>query len=129
MNPMDLQDADSWIEEAGKHGGGLAAEFQAVQGVITAQTLRHQWIGEGDLSDLYLWYRQHLIRIHNEAQELAPRGDWASVTYHLKPRTPHDYVPLMMTIRAILATLPEVPNPEDETGFMPTLPKTEDKKG
>ena len=86
MDPLDLQDADDWIQQAGQMGGvmgGLVAEFEAVQGVITAQTLRHQWIGEGDLSDLYLWYRKHLIRIHNEAQELAPQGDWASVTFHL----------------------------------------------
>lgn len=129
MNPMGLQDADSWIEEAGKHGGGLGAEFQAVQGVITAQTLRHQWLGEGDLSDLYLWYRKHLVRIHNTAQEFAPRGDWASVTYHIEPRTPHDYVALIMTIRAIIATLPEVSNPENEIEVIPTLLKTEDEKG
>jgi hypothetical protein len=124
MNPLDLQDADSWIEEAGKKGGGLGAEFQAVQAVITAQTLRHQWIGEGDLSDLYLWYREHLVRLHNSAQGLAGRG-WASVTYHLNAPNPYSNVALMMTIRAILATLPEVSNPEDEIEYTPVALETD----
>lgn len=120
MDPLDLQDADSWIEQAGERGG-LAAEFEAVQGVIAAQTLRYQWLGEGDVSELYPWYLRHLVRIHNIAQGLS-----REIPYHLDIN-PDTMDALMMRIRAILATLPEVHNPEDELKYMPAPPKTEDE--
>jgi len=129
MDRLDLQDADAWIEEAGRLGGGLVAEFEAVQGVITAQTLRYQWLGEGDISELYPWYIKHLVRLHTVAQELAPRGDWASVPFHLKPRDAHSYEALIMKIRSILVTLPEVHSGEEDVSVMVATPKKEGDKG
>ena len=117
MDPMDMADADTWIEEAGKYGG-LRAEFEAVQGVIAAQTLRQQSVGEGDISDLYPWYIEHLKRLHDIAQRIAPRGTWADVRSHLGQPDFFSDVALMMMIRAILATLPEVPKPENEMEVM-----------
>ena len=128
MNPLDLQDADSWIEEAGKIGG-LKAELQAVQGVIAAQTLRYQWVGEGDVSELYPWYTKHLLRLHETAEKIAPRGDWASVPFRLGDPSHFDDVVVMMTIRAILATLPEVSSDEDELEYIPVDPETRESKG
>ena len=113
---MNFDEADQWIEEAGKLGGGIAAEFEALQGVITAQTLRYQWIGEGNTDELYKWYIAHLLRLYDIAQRIAPRGRWEDVTYHLEARKPYDLVPLIMKIRAILVTLPEVEKGEEEEG-------------
>lgn len=130
VDPLRLQDADEWIREAGRVGGGIAAEFEALQGVIVAQTLRYQWIGEGDIDELYKWYITHLLRLYDIAQRTAPRGRWEDVTFHIEARKPHDLVPLIMRIRAILSSLPEVVmgEAEDDEQYVPTPPKPEDKE-
>jgi len=47
----------------------------------------------------------------------------------IDPTLRYRYDILVMRIRSILATLPEVKNPENEMEVMPASPKTEDDSG
>lgn len=98
---MDMSKVEHWIREA-RGVGGLAAEFEALQGVVVALIARYQCIGGVDLLELYDWYVGHLMRLHEVAQ-----NGMNDLSYHMSAN-PNTKKALVLRIRAILASLPEV---------------------
>lgn len=90
--------------------GGLPAEFEALQDIVTALNFRNNACEFVDLSILWKWYFDHLVELHDKMQKQVQKQ---GISYQL-----HRYDPLkiaLVRIRAILDTLPETPRDEKET--------------
>ena len=97
---MNMNEADRWLDEAGKLGGH-GAEFQCLQDVMTALLIRDRCVGEVNLSMLYRWYRDRLIALREGVQKIVNE-----IPYRIE-KTPHVPKVLAMRIRAALETFPE----------------------
>lgn len=83
--------------------GGLPAEFEALQDIVTALNFRNNAREFVDFSILWEWYIDHLVELHDKMQK---QVQMPGTSYQL-----NRYDPLKIAlarIRAILDTLPEI---------------------
>lgn len=86
-----------------RDAGGAIGEFEALQDIITALTLRTRVTGEDEeFSKVWEWYVNHLVYLHDKMQaDLEKRG----IPYQI---TRYDTLKVAIRrIRAILDTIPE----------------------
>jgi hypothetical protein len=105
---MDIQKVEEALRVSRKNGRGLVAEFNALQGIISALAFRSHVVDD-DLysSEFYMWYLQKLIDIRSE---IVKHRNEAGPPYVLGSDWPERMT--IETIGAILDCVPEVSLPE-----------------
>ncbi len=106
---MKLEEIERTLDEVRGGHGGVVSEFEALQDIVTALTLRFQAIGQHDHPfGILPWYIRRLLILDEELSRLINQ---AEVPYQLVAREPKRVARLR--IRAILDSLPETAEVEE----------------
>ena len=97
---MDMQSIESALQTARRYGD-IMGEFEALQDIAIALSIRCHTIGDNIDQKFYRWYLERLIKLQ---EEITTRRNRNGPGYRLSMRQDT----IMARIRATLAVIPEV---------------------